>query len=195
MKIIVGLGNPGLRYRRARHNLGFVVVGALARQRRLGFRRRRHRCTQAEGQIGKERVLLVRPQTYMNLSGRCVGPLFRQSGCSLDDLMVVCDDVNLDLGRMRLRRSGTAGGHKGLESIIEHLGTPAFPRLRLGVGQPPEWMDMMSYVLGTFPRRERPLADQVIARAVQALETWVYCGVEEAMNRFNQPVRAAVDNS
>ncbi|UCC69053.1 MAG: aminoacyl-tRNA hydrolase [Armatimonadota bacterium] len=193
MKIIVGLGNPGLRYRRTRHNFGFVVVGALAKQRRLRFRRGRYQCTRAQGQIGKERVLLVRPQTYMNASGRCLGPLFRQSGGSLRDLMVVCDDVNLDLGRMRLRRSGTAGGHKGLESIIKHLGTSAFPRLRLGVGQPPEWMDMMSYVLGVFRRGERPLVDEVLARAVQALETWVYHGVEEAMNRFNSPLATSVD--
>lgn len=194
MKIIVGLGNPGLGYRRSRHNLGFLVVGAVARGRRLAFRRRPHRCTQAEGRIGKERILLVRPQTYMNLSGRCVGPLFRQSECSLDDLMVVCDDVNLDLGRMRLRRAGSAGGHKGLESIIEHLGDNAFPRLRLGVGQPPEGMDMMSYVLGAFPRGERPLVDQLVARSVQAVETWIYSGIEEAMNRFNRSGGSGVDN-
>ncbi len=195
MKIIVGLGNPGLRYRRTRHNFGSIVLGALARSRRLGFRRGKHRCTRAMGRIGKEEVLLIRPQTYMNLSGRCVAPLLRESGLSVADLMVVCDDVNLDLGRMRLRRGGSAGGHKGLASIAQHLKTQAFPRLRLGVGEPPEWMDMMSYVLGAFPRGEREVVNQTIARAVQALETWVYYGIEEAMNRFNQQPAPGVDNS
>jgi len=194
MKIIVGLGNPGLRYRRARHNCGFMVVGALARHRHLGFRRGRHQCTRAEGEIGKERILLVRPQTYMNLSGRSVAPILRRSGCSPEDLMVVCDDVNLDLGRLRLRRGGSAGGHKGLESIINQLGGRDFPRLRLGVGQPPEWMGMMDYVLSPFPRGERPIVDRMVELAVQALETWVYHGIEEAMNRFNRSVVDDVDN-
>jgi len=187
-KIIVGLGNPGLGYRRTRHNLGFTVVSALARQRELRFRRGRHQCTRAEGRIGREKALLVRPQTFMNLSGRCVAPLLRESGCAIEDLMVVCDDVNLDLGRIRLRGGGSAGGHKGLESIIKELNTRSFPRLRLGIGEPPEWMDMMSYVLGVFPRRDRALLNETIERAVQALETWVYYGIDEAMNRFNQMV-------
>jgi len=194
MKIIVGLGNPGLRYRRSRHNFGFMVVSALARQRRLGFRRGRHQCTRAEGEIGKERILLVRPQTYMNLSGRCVAPVLRRAGCSREDLMVVCDDVNLDLGRLRLRRGGSAGGHKGLDSIINHLGSRDFPRLRLGIGAPPEWMGMMDYVLSPFPRGERPVVDRMVELAVQALETWVYHGIEEAMNRFNRSVVDGVDN-
>ncbi len=192
-KIIVGLGNPGLRYRRTRHNLGFTVVSALARQRGLRFRRGRHQCTLAEGRIGREKALLVRPQTFMNLSGRGVAPLLRGSGCEIEDLMVVCDDVNLDLGRIRLRRGGSAGGHKGLESIIKELNTRSFPRLRLGVGEPPEWMDMMSYVLGVFPRRDRALVNEIVERAVQALETWVYYGIDEAMNRFNQMVVNPVD--
>ena len=195
MKIIVGLGNPGLRYRRSRHNFGFMVVSALARQRRLGFRRGRHQCTQAEGEIGKERILLVRPQTFMNLSGRCVAPILRRAGGSREDLMVVCDDVNLDLGRLRLRRGGSAGGHKGLDSIISHLGSREIPRLRLGVGAPPEWMGMMDYVLSPFPRRERPVVDRMVELAVQALETWIYHGIEETMNRFNRSVVDAVDNA
>lgn len=194
MKIIVGLGNPGFRYRRARHNFGFMVVGALARQRGIRFRRGRFQCTRGEGQIGKEKILLVRPQTYMNRSGRCVGPLVRRSGFSPEDVMIVCDDVNLDLGRIRLRRRGSAGGHKGLDSVIEHLKTRDFPRLRLGVGSAAERMDMMSYVLGSFRRGEWPLAHEVVDRAVQALETWVYYGIDEAMNRFNQASVVSVDN-
>jgi PTH1 family peptidyl-tRNA hydrolase len=121
----------------------------------------------------------------MNRSGVCVGGLLRYYQCAPADLLVICDDVNLDLGKLRLRRGGSAGGHKGLTSIIHHLHTQDFPRLRLGIGQPPEGMEMMSYVLSAFRRSESPLVEEVIARAVQAVETWVYHGIEEAMNRFN----------
>jgi PTH1 family peptidyl-tRNA hydrolase len=185
MKIIVGLGNPGFSYRRTRHNLGFMVVQALSEQRGMRFRRDRHRSSQAHGRIGKEEVVLVRPMTFMNLSGLAVAGALKQHGASLQDLLVVCDDVNLDLGRMRLRRSGTAGGHNGLKSIIDHLHSDQFPRLRLGVDQPPPGMEMMAYVLGSFRRGDWPAVHEVIARAVQAAETWVYHGIDEAMNRFN----------
>ncbi len=185
MKIVVGLGNPGFSYRRTRHNLGFMVLSALARRRGLRFRRGRHRSSQAEGTIGKEKVLLVRPLTFMNLSGETVAAVVERRRCALDDLLVVCDDVSLDLGRLRLRRAGSAGGHKGLQSIIHRLHSEAFPRLRLGIGAPPEGVDMMSYVLSVFRRGEWPAVHEVVDRAVQAVETWVYHGVDEAMNRFN----------
>jgi len=185
MKIIVGLGNPGLSYRRTRHNLGFMVVQALAEQRGMRFRRAHHRSSQAHGRIGKEEVVLLRPMTFMNASGASVAGLLKQHDRPLEDLLVVCDDVNLELGRMRLRRSGTAGGHKGLKSIIDHLRSDQFARLRIGVGEPPPGMEMMTYVLGTFRRSEWPTVHEVIARAVQAVETWVYHGADEAMNRFN----------
>jgi PTH1 family peptidyl-tRNA hydrolase len=100
-------------------------------------------------------------------------------------VLVICDDVNLDVGKLRLRREGSAGGHNGLTSIIRHVGSEAFPRLRMGVGRPPEWMDMMSYVLGTFPRGETKLVEEMVERAALAAETWVYHGIAEAMNRFN----------
>ncbi len=185
MKIIVGLGNPGFSYRRSRHNFGFMVVQALAGQRGVRFRRGQHRSQQARGEIGKEEVLLVRPTTFMNASGAAVAGVLKQHGCRLEDLLVVCDDVALELGRIRLRRSGSAGGHNGLKSIIDHLHSDKFARLRLGVGQAPEGMEMMSYVLGVFHRAEWPTVHEVIARAVQAIETWVYHGADEAMNRFN----------
>jgi len=185
MKIIVGLGNPGLSYRRTRHNVGFMVVHALAEGRGLRFRRARQRSTQAEGRIGKEKVVLVRPMTFMNLSGEAVAGVVKYFDCALDDLLVVCDDVNLDLGRMRLRRSGSDGGHNGLKSIIRHLHSQDFARLRLGVGAPPEGREMMNYVLGVFRRGERPVVHEVVERAAQAVETWVYHGSDEAMNRFN----------
>ena len=185
MKIIVGLGNPGVSYRRTRHNFGFMALRALAERRGMRFRRARHRSTQAEGRIGKEKVLLVRPMTFMNLSGEAVSGVVRYFDCARDDLLVVCDDVSLDLGRIRLRRAGSAGGHKGLTSIIHHLHSQEFPRLRLGIGAPPEGVDMMSYVLGVFRRGDWPVMREVIDRAVQAMETWAYHGIDEAMNRFN----------
>jgi PTH1 family peptidyl-tRNA hydrolase len=185
MKIIVGLGNPGFTYRRTRHNLGFMVVAALARHRGIRFRRGRFQSTQAEGRIGREHVLLVRPQTFMNRSGACVAALARHFDCPFEDLLVICDDVNLDIGKLRLRRSGSAGGHKGLQSVIDHLRSRQFPRLRLGVGQPPEGIDMMSYVLSPFRRSDRTTVKDLIPRAAQAAEAWVYYGLDEAMNRFN----------
>ncbi len=185
MKIIIGLGNPGFAYRRTRHNFGFMVLAALAEAKHWRFHCAGFRSTQAEGQIGKEKVLLVRPMTFMNLSGQTVAGVVKHHRLPLEDLLVICDDVSLDLGRLRLRRSGSAGGHNGLKSIIEHLHSQNFSRLRLGVGQPPAGMEMMDYVLGVFRRGEWSLVHDTIERAVQVVETWVYHGVDEAMNRFN----------
>lgn len=185
MKLIIGLGNPGIGYRRTRHNVGFMVVSALADQREIRLRRSRLPCMVGEGEMGRERVVLARPLTFMNDSGLAVSGLVKRYQCDLAGLLVVCDDVNLDLGRLRLRRSGSAGGHKGLASIIRHLGTDGFPRLRIGVSGPPEGMDMMSHVLTPFRRAEWPVVHEAILRAALAVETWVYRGIEEAMNRFN----------
>jgi PTH1 family peptidyl-tRNA hydrolase len=185
MKIIVGLGNPGLRYRRTRHNLGFMAVTQLLHQRGLRLRRGRFRGSQAEAQIGKEPVLFLLPHTYMNLSGHAVSAALHHANCPLHDLLVVCDDINLDLGRLRLRRQGSPGGHKGLESITQLLHSQAFPRLRLGIGPLPPDLDLITYVLSPFPRRDWPLVRDMLDRAAQALETWIYHGLEEAMNRFN----------
>jgi PTH1 family peptidyl-tRNA hydrolase len=185
VKIIIGLGNPGLKYRRTRHNFGFMAVGALADLRGMRFRRARFRSTQTRGRIGSEEVVLVRPMTFMNRSGESVVRVLRHFSCSPADMLVVCDDVHLDLGRMRLRRSGSAGGHRGLESIIQQLHSQEFARLRLGVGTPPEGVEMMDYVLKGFGRREWPLVREVLSRAAQAIETSVYHGIDEAMNRFN----------
>ena len=131
------------------------------------------RFLEAEVQLGKERVLLVKPITYMNLSGECVGNVVRYYQVPLEDVLVVFDEVQLELGRLRLRPGGSAGGHNGVESVIKHLSTEQFPRLRLGVGAAPEWMDMMSYVLGVFPRGDQKVVRDMIERAVLAAETWV----------------------
>ncbi len=185
VKIIVGLGNPGLKYRRTRHNLGFMALGTLAGLRGMRFRRARFRSSQARGRIGGEEVVLVRPMTFMNLSGETVARVVKHLSCQLQDLLVICDDVDLGLGRMRLRRSGSAGGHKGLQSIIDRLHSEQFPRLRLGIGAPPDDTDTVEYVLHPFGRGEQPVVQDLLARAAQAAETWVYHGIDEAMNRFN----------
>jgi PTH1 family peptidyl-tRNA hydrolase len=187
MKIIVGLGNPGFTYRRTRHNLGFMVAKLVTEQRGIRFHRGRWKCALGEGSIGKEEVVLVRPLTFMNASGECVAAVMKHYQRDLPDLLVVCDDVALDLGRLRVRRAGSAGGHKGISSIIHSLHSQEFARLRLGVGEPPEGRDMMSYVLAPFRRNEWPTVHEMLDRAAQAVETWVYYGAEEAMNRFNQP--------
>ena len=186
MKLIVGLGNPGLKYRRTRHNLGFRVIDALVKPREIRLTRGRFRCLQGEGQIGKERVLFVKPLTFMNDSGACVAPLAHYCKVELPDLLVVYDDVDLEVGKIRLRREGSAGGHNGMTSIIKQLGRQDFPRLRLGISHPPAWMDMMSYVLGTFPRGDLKIVDEIMEQATLAVETWVYHGIDEAMNRFNR---------
>jgi len=194
MKIIVGLGNPGIKYRRTRHNIGFMVVGELAKRRAMKFRRGRFQSTQARGKIGKEEVFLVRPMTFMNRSGITAAGIAKQHGCALDDLLVVCDDVNLELGRLRLRRSGSDGGHKGLKSVIQHLDGQKFPRLRLGIDRPPGDMDIMTYVLGVFRRGEWPAVRDMVERGAQAVETWIYHGIDEAMNRYNESRFREIDN-
>jgi len=195
MKIIVGLGNPGLHYRRSRHNLGFMVVSEIARRRGIRFRRGRYHSTWAEGRLGKYRLLLVRPQTFMNRSGLCVAQVMRQFDRPLEDLLVVCDDVNLELGQLRIRRAGSAGGHNGLTSVIEALHSRDLARLRLGVGSPPDGADMVRYVLGQFRRQEWDTVHSMVEEAAQAAETWAYHGADEAMNQFNRSSQpGSVDN-
>ena len=155
MKIVVGIGNPGRRYERTRHNLGFQVVDRLAAEHGLEVSRRRFDARVGEGQIEARRVLLVKPQTYVNLTGSAVAPLLRWHRSSTEDLLVVCDDLNLEPGKLRLRRRGASGGHNGLQSVIECLGTEEFARLRIGIGRGD---DAVAHVLGAFAPGERDAA-------------------------------------
>lgn len=194
MKVIVGLGNPGLKYRRTRHNIGYMVVEALAEARRLGFRRSKFQGLLAEGQIGKEQVILVKPLTFMNLSGRAVSGLAGFYKVSADDLLVITDDVALPLGRLRARRGGSDGGHNGLKSITRSLGTQAFARVRVGVGrgdfQAPDGRvigrpDMVGHVLGRFTPDEHDTISAAVMRAAEASELFIAEGIERVMNVFN----------
>ena len=187
MKVVVGLGNPGLKYAGSRHNVGFEVVAELARRHGASKPKLKYEAELAEAALGSEKVLLVAPQTYMNLSGRSVQPLVDFYQLPLDDLLVVCDDFNLDLGRLRLRPGGSAGGQKGLADIILRLGTEEFPRLRIGIGRPPGRMDSADYVLGRFRKDERQEIEHAVLAAADGVEIWTRDGLAAAMNRVNAP--------
>ena len=185
--LIAGLGNPGARYAANRHNVGFRCVERLAAAHGLTFDKRQQRACVALGDCYGRRVILVKSQIYMNESGRAVVPLARFYKVRLERLLVVYDDLDLPLGRMRLRPEGGSGGHKGMRSVIEHLGGQrAFARLRIGIGRPPGRMDPAAYVLQDFSAEEEPLVGETLERAVAAIETWLREGVEEAMGRYNQ---------
>jgi PTH1 family peptidyl-tRNA hydrolase len=182
MKLVVGLGNPGRQYAGTRHNVGFEVADRLAVN--AGPYRNRFDAQVAEAPA--EGLLLLKPNTYMNLSGRAVRQAVDFYKIPLPDVLVVCDDFALPLGKLRLRARGSHGGHNGLRSIQEHLGTTDYARLRVGVGEPDE--DAVDHVLGRFGAGERPVIDDALDRAVQAVIVWATQGIEASMNRFNGDV-------
>lgn len=184
MKLIAGLGNPGIKYARNRHNVGFMVLDKLARAEHKKFERQRFNAQLLEIHLADERVLLVKPQTYMNLSGSAVGKLAAFYRIPRADVMVVYDDLDLPLGKIRLRAHGSSGGHHGMESIINHLGGSDIPRLRIGIGRPDPTQDV-GHVLGNFHDDEMSTLDEVLARAEQALRVWVSDGIVKAMNQYN----------
>jgi PTH1 family peptidyl-tRNA hydrolase len=186
MKLVVGLGNSGRKYEHTRHNVGFDVVDEVARRVGAVFRRSwRFPADLAEATVAGERVLLVKPRTFMNRSGEAVGPLARKKGVTPADVLVVVDDVELDCGRLRLRRGGSAGGHNGLKSVIEIMGSDVFPRVRVGVGRTPEGGDMVQHVLGRFSPADREAVEQAVERAADAVEMVVREGLDKAQNKFN----------
>lgn len=185
MKLIVGLGNPGAKQANNRHNVGFQCLDRLARAHNLEFTKRQCRALLALGEIGGCKVLLAKPLTYMNLSGEAVNPLAHRYEISLVDLLVIHDDLDLPLGVIRLRQRGGAGGHKGVLSIIEALGSQDFPRLRVGIGRPPAGQDPVDYVLSDFAPEEGTAIEGVYERVVAAVECWLTEGIVEAMNRHN----------
>lgn len=184
MKLIVGLGNPGRKYDGTRHNVGFAVLEELARRHKLTGRRLRFEGELAETTIAEHRVLLLAPQTLMNASGRCVRQAINYYKIPLQDVVVVCDDLNLPFGKLRIRARGSSGGHKGLASLIADLGTEHFSRVRIGIGRREDG-EVSDFVLSRFRREERPVVDEAIAGAADALELWLAEGVDACMNRFN----------
>jgi len=190
MKIIVGLGNPGREYEETRHNVGFRVVERLAARHGIGGWRRRFRSLVAEGRVERERVMLMKPQTFMNESGRAVRDATAWCDVDLGDVMIVCDDFNLSLGRLRVRGGGSSGGHNGLGSISEHLGGEEIPRLRVGIGSEKAGSDR-DFVLSRFAGSERDMAEEGEERAARALEVWLESGLDRCQNEFNMSPDAA----
>lgn len=185
MKLVVGLGNPGRRYEHTRHNVGYAVVAELARQAGTTRTRRRFHGEVVEAEVGGVRALLLCPTTYMNRSGQSVAEARDYFKLPLEDMLVICDDLNLPLGKLRFRAGGSSGGHKGLEDIIRHLGSERFARLRIGIGQVPEGWDAADYVLARFAEGEKACIQQSIARAADAVADWACRGIDYCMNRYN----------
>jgi PTH1 family peptidyl-tRNA hydrolase len=183
-KLVVGLGNPGSKYESTRHNIGFEAVDRLARGGPGATFSRKFEGLLAEAELDFHRVLLLKPETFMNLSGRSVRQAMQFYKIELADLLVICDDLALPLGKLRLRGGGSDGGQKGLRDIAAHLGTTDFPRLRIGLGDRGP-IDAADYVLTRFRAAERPIIDDALIAATQAVAVWVSRGLDAAMNRFN----------
>ncbi len=185
MKLIVGLGNPGKKYEGTRHNVGFCVLAKLAGDFGDGSVKARFRGETVDAMIGGEKVLLLSPLTYMNLSGGSVREAADFYKIEPADVLVICDDFNLPLAKLRLRASGSAGGQKGLENILQQMGTQEVARLRLGIGAPPENWNVADYVLSKFNKSEQKEIEQAITTAAIAAAEWVKLDMQECMNRYN----------
>jgi PTH1 family peptidyl-tRNA hydrolase len=185
MRLVIGLGNPGRRYRGSRHNIGWEVLDRLGRAHDISIGSDDGWAEVGRGTIGGRRVILARPQTYVNVSGVAVADLRRRHRVALEDLLVIVDDLDLPVGTVRMRTQGSHGGHNGLRSIIDALGTSVFPRMRIGAGRPPAGVDAADYVLERPGAEERSLLDEAVARAAHAAELWITQGPEVAMRHAN----------
>lgn len=185
MKLIVGLGNPGRRYAKHRHNIGFWVIDQIAKQYDISVKTRAFGAKIGKGVFNNEPVILAKPQKFMNLSGIVVAPLLGYYKCSLKDLIVIHDDIDLGVGRMKLALGSGHGGHNGVRSIIEELGSPDFYRVRIGVGRPPEDVDSADYVLHPFSKGESEDAQKVTAQAAEAVEILIKKGLTEAQQKYH----------
>ncbi|MBL7157198.1 MAG: aminoacyl-tRNA hydrolase [Candidatus Omnitrophica bacterium] len=185
MKLIIGLGNPGFRYRNTRHNIGFLTIKEISRRFAIPVKKRRHKGLLGKGVFEGEKITLFMPETFMNLSGEAMREIVRMEKISFGDCLVICDDINLKLGSIRLRKKGSSGGHNGLESIISNLGTSEFPRLRIGIGGEKKVSNMVRFVLNSFNSAERPLLKGVINEALECVMAYLRDGLDKAMTRFN----------
>ena len=185
MKLVVGLGNPGKKYSGTRHNIGFEVLGSLAQRYDVGRPKAKFNAEVAETMIKNQKTILLSPLTYMNLSGQSVRAAVDFYKLPLADILVICDDINLDAGRLRFKPNGSAGGQNGLKDIINRLSSQEFNRLRVGVGRPPPNWDVADFVLGKFLEEDRGTMELAVDRAANAVEVWVEQGIQPAMNQFN----------
>lgn len=185
MKVVVGLGNPGRKYEDTRHNVGFRVAAELARRHGQGTPRAKFQGEVIEGSCEQSKLLVLCPSTYMNRSGASVLAARDFYKLELEDFLIVCDDFNLPLAKLRVRSKGSSGGQKGLDDVIRRLGSNELPRLRIGVGQPPAQWDVADYVLSKFTNEERDEIDDAIKRAADAAECWIREGIDPCMNQYN----------
>lgn len=189
MFIIAGLGNPTKEYDNTRHNIGFAAIDALADKYDISVMNIKNKALTGKGNIGSQKVILVKPLTYMNLSGESIRPLADYYKIDIEtQLIVISDDITLPPGQIRVRKKGSAGGHNGLKSIIRNLGSEMFERIRIGVGEKPKGYDLADYVLGHFSKEERPLMEEGVEKAVRAAEIMLTGDVDRAMNEFNRKV-------
>ena len=185
MYLIVGLGNPGMEYAATRHNIGFDMITYLCDKYGISLRSREHKALVGKGIIEGEKVMVAQPQTYMNLSGESVRALMDYYKLDLDKLLIIYDDINLEVGQIRVRPKGSAGGHNGIKNIIAHLGTQEFSRIKIGVGKTPTGGDLVNHVLGRFSKEEDGMFRDVFSLAEEAVLAIMKEGVESAMNRVN----------
>jgi aminoacyl-tRNA hydrolase len=186
MKIIAGLGNPGKEYRATRHNIGFEAVDYIAYDLGIYIDERKHKALLGKGIFAGEKVIFLKPQTYMNLSGDSIRAALDYYKLTNEDLIVIYDDISLDIGEIRIRTKGSAGGHNGIKSIISHLGTDVFDRIKIGVGDKPKGYDLADYVLGKFKENEVKNMEEAVINAKKALELMLQNEEEKAMNLFNR---------
>ncbi len=186
MKFFVGLGNPGKKYDGTRHNIGFTVIDRLAEKLSIPIDRQKFKADFGIGTVANEKVILFKPLTYMNLSGEAVRPFLDYYRIDLDDMVVIYDDLDLPLGKLRLRQKGSAGGHNGVKSIIDHVGSGEFKRIRFGIGRPKHpHIPIVDYVLSPFDSEERKFVEDAVEKAVLACEKWITTPFLEVMNEFN----------
>ena len=191
MYIIVGLGNPKKEYENTRHNIGFDVIDKLAEQEKISVLEKKHKAIIGKGYVAGQKCILAKPQTYMNLSGESVRELVDYYKVDETfELIVISDDISLDVGQLRIRKKGSAGGHNGLKNIIAHLGHDEFQRVKMGVGEKPKGYDLADYVLGHFTKDERAVMDKAAERAADAIRKMISEDVDAAMNEYNRKTEA-----
>ena len=186
MYLIAGLGNPTREYEKTRHNVGFETIDILAGKAGTTVTEKKHKALYGKGYIGGQKVILAKPQTYMNLSGESIREIADFYKIEPENIIILCDDINLSEGQLRIRLKGSAGGHNGLKNIISHLGTQEFPRIRIGVGEKPRGMDLADYVLGRFPKEQQAVMEEAYRDAADAACMMIEEGADAAMNHYNR---------
>ncbi len=185
MKLIVGLGNPGRKYETTKHNIGFWAVDQLSDQWNMPFQKEKWHSLVAEDIVNGEKVILLKPLTYMNLSGEAIGAAVRFLKLPLEELIVLFDDLDIPLGQLRLRKKGSSGGHNGIKSTVQHLGTEQFNRVKIGIGRPPSYMSVSDYVLAPFPPVDHEIAADAAITAAEAVKEWMENDFISSMNKYN----------